>query len=170
MSKIAVTVKIANQDYTITGEEEKDYVLSLASHVDEQISIAMEKAPKINNVTPVVLASINIANQYFKEKEKNNELMKQLTEGCVNKEEFDERNSLLINEQNENIDKLFERIQQLDNIINEKNKEVYDAKKELEAKNAENEKLNALINQFQNDMYELQLELITLQSDENVNE
>ena len=43
-----IVVKIANQEYTITGEEEKDYILSLASHVDEQIRIAQNKAPKIN--------------------------------------------------------------------------------------------------------------------------
>ena len=61
-----IIVKIANQEYTIIGKEEKDYILSLASHVDEQITKASEKTPKSNIVTPVVLASINVADQYFK--------------------------------------------------------------------------------------------------------
>lgn len=159
MNKIAVTVKIANQDYTITGQEEKDYVLSLASHVDEQIMLATAKAPKINNVTPVVLASINIADQYFKEKAKNSELMEKLSEGHHTSVEHDKRSSLLIDEQNESINKLFERIQQMDNIIIEKNHEIYTLQKEIENKAIENEKLHDLINRFQNDMYELQLQL-----------
>lgn len=159
VNKIAVTVKIANQDYTISGQEEKDYVLSLASHVDEQIALATAKAPKVNNVTPVVLASINIADQYFKEKAKNNELMEKLADGNHCAIEFDERNSLLIDEQNENINKLFERIQQMDNIIIEKNNEIYSLQKDMEEKIAENQKLHDLVNQFQNDMYELQMQL-----------
>ena len=69
-----IIVKIANQEYTIIGKEEKDYILSLASHVDEQITKASEKTPKSNIVTPVVLASINIADQYFKSLEENKRL------------------------------------------------------------------------------------------------
>ena len=73
-----IVVKIANQEYTITGEEEKDYILSLASHVDEQIRIAQNKAPKINNLTPVILASINITDQLFKEIKKSREMSNQI--------------------------------------------------------------------------------------------
>ena len=159
MNRIAV--KIANQDYTITGEEEKDYILSLASHVDEQIRIALEKAPKVNNVTPVILASINIADQYFKQIEKNKELIEQIEDGCFDKDDWDKRNLLLIDEQNESINKLFERVQQLDNILLKKNKEIFDLQKELEEKSDENSQLNDLLHQFQNDMHELQAELLS---------
>ena len=159
MNRIAV--KIANQDYTITGEEEKDYILSLASHVDEQIRIALEKAPKVNNVTPVILASINIADQYFKQIEKNKELIEQIEDGCFDKDDWDKRNLLLIDEQNESINKLFERVQQLDNILLKKNKEIFDLQKELEEKSDENSQLNDLLHQFQNDMHELQVELLS---------
>lgn len=158
-----IVVKIANQEYSIAGDEEKDYILSLASHVDEQIKIALEKSPKINNVTPVILASINIADQYFKQKEKNKELMDQIAFSTKKEqEEWNSRDSLLIEEQNESINKLFERIQKLDNILLEKNKEVNDLQNELDNKVAENQKLNDLINQFQNDIYNLQLELTAL--------
>ncbi len=162
MNRIAV--KIANQDYTITGEEEKDYILSLASHVDEQIRIALEKAPKVNNVTPVILASINIADQYFKQIEKNKELIEQMEDGCFNKDDWDKRNSMLIDEQNESINKLFDRVQQLDNILVEKNKEIFDLQKELEESLEENNQLNELLNQFENDMNELQAELVSYKS------
>lgn len=167
MNKIAV--KIANQDYTITGTEEKDYILSLASHVDEQITIALEKSPKINSVTPVVLASINIADQYFKQKAINKELLDQINDGCFDKEEWDKKNSLLIEEQNESINKLFSRIQQLDNILVEKNKEISALKQELENQISENGKLHQIINEFQNDIYTLQLELSGKDTEQNKN-
>ncbi|MDO5095758.1 MAG: cell division protein ZapA [Peptostreptococcaceae bacterium] len=162
-----IVVKIANQEYSIAGDEEKDYILSLASHVDEQIKIALEKSPKVNNVTPVILASINIADQYFKQKEKNKELMEQINYSASNEQQEDwmQRDSDLIEEQNESINKLFERIQKLDNILLEKNKEISDLQAELDNRVSENQKLNELINQFQNDIYNLQIELTALTDD-----
>lgn len=161
-----IVVKIANQEYSITGDEEKDYILSLASHVDEQIKIALEKSPKVNNVTPVILASINIADQYFKQKEKNKELMDQINySSSTEQDDWMQRDSDLIEEQNESINKLFERIQKLDNILLEKNKEISDLQMELDNRTSENQRLNELINQFQNDIYNLQIELTALTDD-----
>lgn len=158
MNKISVI--IANKSYTLSGEEDKDYILGLASYVDKQISDAMEKSPGSNNVFPVVLAAINIADQYFKQKEKIDELSEQLDKERFSKDEWDKRNSILIDEQNETIDRLYDRIQQLDNILVEKNKEIFDLRKDLEEKFSDNEKLNDLANQFQNDMLNLQFELM----------
>lgn len=124
-----IIVKIAGQEYTIIGKEEKDYILSLASHVDEQIAKASEKTPKLNSVTPVVLASINIADQYFKAVEENKQLLDKL-ESC----------GIDIDSEGNNIDE----INELKKIISEKDKEI--------------EELNILINSFQNHIYQLQLE------------
>lgn len=124
-----IIVKIAGQEYTIIGKEEKDYILSLASHVDEQIAKASEKTPKLNSVTPVVLASINIADQYFKAVEENKQLLDKL-ESC----------GIDIDSEGNNIDE----INELKKIVSEKDKEI--------------EELNILINSFQNHIYQLQLE------------
>lgn len=135
-----IIVKIAGQEYSIIGNEEKDYILSLASHVDEQISKASEKTPKLNSVTPVVLASINIADQYFKAVEENKQLLDRLDSCGIQLDSEGNTENRFIQENDEYIDEISE----LKKIISEKDKEI--------------EELNSLINSFQNHIYQLQLE------------
>ena len=141
-----IIVKIANQEYTIIGNEEKDYILSLASHVDEQIAKASEKTPKLNSVTPVVLASINIADQYFKALDENKKILDKLDscgidiDGEGNIEQLQDEIRAL----KEGDPDVVDEINELKNIISEKDKEI--------------EELNVLINSFQNHIYQLQLE------------
>lgn len=141
-----IIVKIANQEYTIIGNEEKDYILSLASHVDEQIAKASEKTPKLNSVTPVVLASINIADQYFKALEENKKILDRL-DSCgidIDSEGNIEQLQDEIRALKEGDTDVVDEINELKNIILEKDKEI--------------EELNILINSFQNHIYQLQLE------------
>lgn len=141
-----IIVKIANQEYTIIGNEEKDYILSLASHVDEQIAKASEKTPKLNSVTPVVLASINIADQYFKALEENKKILDKL-DSCgidIDSEGNIEQLQDEIRALKEGDTDVVDEINELKNIILEKDKEI--------------EELNILINSFQNHIYQLQLE------------
>lgn len=141
-----IIVKIANQEYTIIGNEEKDYILSLASHVDEQIAKASEKTPKLNSVTPVVLASINIADQYFKALEENKKILDKL-DSCgidIDNEGNIEQLQDEIRALKEGDTDVVDEINELKNIILEKDKEI--------------EELNILINSFQNHIYQLQLE------------
>lgn len=135
-----IIVKIAGQEYSIIGNEEKDYILSLASHVDEQISKASEKTPKLNSVTPVVLASINIADQYFKAVEENKQLLDRLDSCGIQLDSEGNTENRFIQENDEYIDEISE----LKKMISEKDKEI--------------EELNSLINSFQNHIYQLQLE------------
>ena len=135
-----IIVKIAGQEYSIIGKEEKDYILSLASHVDEQISKASEKTPKLNSVTPVVLASINIADQYFKAVEENKQLLDKLDSCGIELDSEGNTENRFLQENDDYIDEISE----LKKVISEKNKEI--------------EELNSLINSFQNHIYQLQLE------------
>lgn len=161
-----IVVKIANQEYSITGDEEKDYILSLASHVDEQIRLAQNKAPRVNNITPVILASINITDQLFKERRK----IKELTDASLNPAGDTDISTIsydsLIDEQNETIEKLYERIQNLDNILAEKNEQIAEANNKLQALEKENTELNKLLNEFQSDMHQLQFDLTVIKKDE----
>lgn len=163
-------MKIANQEYSITGEEEKDYILSLASHVDEQIRYAQNKAPRVNNITPVILAAINITDQLFKERDKTKEKTKKHGDSATDAGNFlsdihSKSYDSLVEEQNETIEKLYERIQSLDHILAQKNDVIGTLKMDLEAKEYENEELNKLLNEFQNDMHQLQLDLTQIKKD-----
>ncbi len=153
-----IIVKIANQEYTIIGNEEKDYILSLASHVDEQIAKASEKTPKLNSVTPVVLASINIADQYFKALEENKKLSDQLNENSFNDENGKEANSKLIDEKERYIKELLEKVEHQKFNDDNSSNEVNELRKMIAEKDKEIEDLNVLINSFQNHIYQLQIE------------
>lgn len=154
-----IVVKIANQEYSITGEEEKDYIISLASHVDEQIKIAQSKAPKVNSITPVILASINITDELFKERKKNKEFKEQ--NFCASEIDIGDISSYneLIDEQNITINKLYERIQKLDDILAEKNAIISEINNKLISLESEKTELDHLLNEFQNNMHDLQFEL-----------
>lgn len=155
-----IVVKIANQEYSITGEEEKDYILSLACHVDEQIRLAQSHSPKLNNLTPVILASINIADQLFKERAKNVATNDYSFVRDVNEMRDGISNDALIEEQSRTIDKLYDRIQKQDKVIQEKDELINSIRQSLEQLKLENESLNVLVSEFQNDMQELQLECV----------
>ena len=71
-----VTVKIANHEYTIVGEEKREYLLQLAAHVDEQIEATAKANPKLSQVMTAVLTSINIADQYYSQVKNNLEFKK----------------------------------------------------------------------------------------------
>ncbi|MGB5822525.1 MAG: cell division protein ZapA [Proteocatella sp.] len=153
-----IIVKIANQEYSIIGNEEKDYILSLASHVDEQISKASEKTQKLSSVTPVVLASINIADQYFKSLDENKKLLDQLNDYNSSDENGREENSKLIEEKDKYIEELLAIVdRQKCNDSNSSN-EVCKLKQSIAEKDKELEELNMLINSFQNHIYQLQIE------------
>lgn len=153
-----IIVKIANQEYSIIGNEEKDYILSLASHVDEQISKASEKTPKLNSVTPVVLASINIADQYFKALEENKKLFDEISDHSFNDESGKEENNRVIEEKDRYIKELLEIIEHQKCSNDSNSNEVYNQRKTIDEKDKEIEDLNILINSFQNHIYQLQIE------------
>ena len=157
-----IIVKIANQEYTIIGKEEKDYILSLASHVDEQITKASEKTPKSNIVTPVVLASINIADQYFKSLEENkrlSDIIETHNFGIINEKD---KNSQSLREKDGYIKDIENQLASFEQKNNNSLLEIERLNKEIMNKENEIEDLNILINSFQNHIYELQLEINNL--------
>lgn len=153
-----IIVKIANQEYSIIGDEEKDYILSLASHVDEQISKASEKTQKLSSVTPVVLASINIADQYFKALDENKKLLDQLNDYNSNDQSGKKESGRLIEEKDNYIEELLAEIEHQKCSEDDSSDEVCRLKQSLAEKDKEIEDLNILINSFQNHIYQLQID------------
>jgi cell division protein ZapA len=60
-----VSVEIGGQRYPIRSELEPDYVVRLAAYVDERVRAAAEQTPSADWVRIVVLAALNIADEYF---------------------------------------------------------------------------------------------------------
>lgn len=69
-SKNVVQVQIFGHSYTIRGEAEQDYILGVAAYVDRKMREVTEKLPVASLSKVAILASLNIADELFKERAK----------------------------------------------------------------------------------------------------
>ena len=81
MSRNKTIVRIDGQDYTLAGEESVVYMHEVASLVDERMVELRKRCVHFSTAMTAVLAAVNIAEELFKEREKNKELMSKLQQG-----------------------------------------------------------------------------------------
>lgn len=74
-----VTVTIGNQSYTLVTPEESSYVKEIAAYVDQQLEQVMEGSP-FSISDGAILTAMNVAEQFFKEREAADNLRNQLKE------------------------------------------------------------------------------------------
>ena len=67
-TKNVVQVQIFGHQYTIRGEANQDYILGVASYVDRKMREITEKLPVASLSKVAILASLNIADELFKER------------------------------------------------------------------------------------------------------
>ena len=68
MDKNVVQVQIFGHSYTIRGEAEQGYIVDAAAYVDRKMREVTEKLPVASLSKVAVLASLNIADELFKER------------------------------------------------------------------------------------------------------
>ena len=66
--KNLVQVEIFGHGYTIRGEADQQYILGVAAYVDRKMREVTEKLPVASLSKVAVLASLNIADELFKER------------------------------------------------------------------------------------------------------
>jgi cell division protein ZapA len=66
--KNVVQVQIFGHHYTIRGEADQDYILDVAGYVDRKMREITEKLPVASLSKVAILASLNIADELFKER------------------------------------------------------------------------------------------------------
>jgi cell division protein ZapA (FtsZ GTPase activity inhibitor) len=67
-TKSVVQVQIFGHSYTIRGEADQEYILGVASYVDGKMREITEKMPVASLSKVAILASLNIADELFKER------------------------------------------------------------------------------------------------------
>ncbi len=70
-----VKVYILGQEYVVKSEEGEDYVRKVAAYVNEQIETIIETTKTVTTFKVAILAAMRIADEYFKEMEKNKRLV-----------------------------------------------------------------------------------------------
>ena len=78
-----VTVTINSRQYTVIAEESEEYIEALAEHINEKVSGVLESVSNVMGERPLILAALNICDEYFKVNEAGytvNEQLKACTE------------------------------------------------------------------------------------------
>ena len=76
--KAQVHVQIFGHSYTIRGEADQAYILSVAAYVDRKMREVTEKLPVESLSKVAILASLNIADELFKERANRDQRDQQL--------------------------------------------------------------------------------------------
>jgi len=74
-----VRVQIFGTSYTIRGEAEAAYVQRVAAYVDAKMREINEKLPVASVAKVAVLASLNLADELFREREERHKLSEAVT-------------------------------------------------------------------------------------------
>ena len=78
-AKTPVQVTIFGHSYAIRGETDQAYVLEVAAYVDRKMREVTEKLPVESLSKVAILASLNIADELFKERSQREHREQQLT-------------------------------------------------------------------------------------------
>jgi len=77
-AKNVVQVQIFGHSYTIRGEADQDYIMGVAAYVDRKMREITEKLPVASLSKVAILASLNIADELFKERTRREQQEQQL--------------------------------------------------------------------------------------------
>ena len=81
-----VNITINSRVYTVVAEEEESYIKSLCDYVNDKVNTVLREGSHVMGERPVVLAALNICDEYFKllnsneQKIKTSELMTKINE------------------------------------------------------------------------------------------
>lgn len=93
MSKVTITIN--SRQYTVVAEESEEYIQALGDHINEKINNVLESGANVMGERPLILAALNICDEYFKVNEAGytvNEQLKVCTAKLNN--QIDENNNL----------------------------------------------------------------------------
>lgn len=158
-----VEVLIDGRNFTIVGNEPRDYIRGIASYVDEKITEVTDKNDKLSGSMAATLAAINITDEYFKAK---TELVKLKEEAKEPIEKYDELIEELENSKRkiEELNKKYEESKlHINNLEDEKEEndfKIKDNEKVLELKEKELKDNEDTIKRLQDKVFDSQVELI----------
>ena len=61
-----VTLTINSRQYNVIAEESEEYIQALGEHINEKIDAVIESGSNVMGERPLVLAALNICDEYFK--------------------------------------------------------------------------------------------------------
>ena len=80
MSVNKITFTINSRSYTVVAEETPEYLERLCAHVNEKVENVLRGGQNIMGERPLVLAALNICDEYYKQLETNESLREKAVE------------------------------------------------------------------------------------------
>lgn len=78
MAMNRVEVTIHSRQYAVLAEESEEYLKKLAEHIDEKVRLVLKGGQNVMGERPMVLAALNVCDEYYKCEEAGNLLKQQL--------------------------------------------------------------------------------------------
>jgi cell division protein ZapA len=97
-TKNKVELRIAGKDYIIVGAEPEEYIQRVGLYVDKKMSEVMRNNSKLSTSLAAVLTAINISDDYFKSRENELNLKKELKRALDELEKYREERHRLLQE------------------------------------------------------------------------
>lgn len=72
--KNRTSVRIGTGEYTLVGSESNEYMRQVAIFIDKKMTEVTKKNPRMNATTAAILASVNVADDFFKSVKAETEL------------------------------------------------------------------------------------------------
>ncbi len=88
MAAKSVEVSIMGQKFMVRSESDDNYVVEVAQFVNKKIADIIAKTKSVPSLNVVLLAAMNIADEYFKYKNKKDESFQQVEKKIAQMIEF----------------------------------------------------------------------------------
>lgn len=86
MNKVNVTIN--SRMYTVVSSESQEYIQSLGEHINEKVNLVLRDGKNVMGERPMVLAALNICDEYFKAIEAGNLISEQTKDTNVKLQEM----------------------------------------------------------------------------------
>lgn len=73
-----VEVKIGGNDYTLMGAESEEYIHKVALYIDKKMNEILRVSNKLSTSMAAVLTAVNVADEFIKTRERENNLGQEL--------------------------------------------------------------------------------------------
>ncbi len=95
MDKNRITVIINGRQYVVVSDESQEYLKRLADHVSEKVDEVRKATQNIMGERPIILAALNICDEYFKALEGGNAIASQAERTSEKIKKLQEENNRL---------------------------------------------------------------------------
>ena len=76
MNKVSITIN--SRHYTVMAEESEEYIRSLCDYINGKVELVLGSGANVMGERPIVLAALNICDEYFKVQEAGHTITEQI--------------------------------------------------------------------------------------------